>query len=141
MNINRRIGSLAVLLFAMTLSPYRFGGSWRSSMRRLMPVLALLLGLSASSTLVQAQAASYSGNITWLEVWKIGNVAFRLDAPNPPCNGQFVLNKSDPGFKNLYGALIAAQLAGKRVRVYTSSCIPAENYGGNYIEVSYLYYE
>ncbi len=100
-------------------------------------VAALLISSGAT---VQAQVPNwYAGSVTWLEVWKSGNVAFRLDAANPPCNGQFVINKSDPGFKNLYAALIAARLAERPITVYAAACVAAEGYGGNYASVEYLY--
>jgi hypothetical protein len=81
----------------------------------------------------------YSGQITWLEVWKTGNVAFRLSASGVPCNGPFILNKSDPGTKNQYALLVAAKLAGQSVTVYADACGAAETYGGNYAQVAYLY--
>ena len=91
-------------------------------------------------TVLKAQAPNwYVGNVTWIEVWKAGNVAFKLDVANPPCNGQYGLNKSDPGFKNLYAALIAARFADRPITVYAPSCVPAEGYGGSYASVEYLY--
>jgi hypothetical protein len=107
--------------------------------------LSLALGIAtlvAEAGLLQAQTTnSYvTGNISWLETWKSGNVAFTLTATTP-CNGQFILNKSDPGFKNQYTMLVAAKLADRPVRVYLGSCIAAEGGGGNYAEVVYLYYD
>lgn len=82
----------------------------------------------------------FTGEITWLEVWRNGNVAFRMPASVAvPCNGQFVLNKSDPGTKNQYATLVAAKLAGKTVTVYFDACGPAEGYGSSYAQVAYLY--
>ena len=109
--------------------------------RKATSAALLVVALSiASGAAVHAQVPNwYTGNVTWLEVWKTGNVAFKLDAANPPCNGQYVLNKSDPGFKNLYAALIAARLTDRPVTVYVPSCVPAEGYGGSYGSVEYLY--
>jgi hypothetical protein len=60
--------------------------------------LAALLGVLAT----QPALADYTGTITQLEVWITGNVAFTLGpSATPPCNGQFILNKSDAGTKNL----------------------------------------
>jgi hypothetical protein len=93
--------------------------------------------------MVQAQApAYYTGHITSIEVWKTGNVAFSMyvhGTAGIPCNGQLILNKSDPGFKNQYAAVVAAKLADKPVRVYVGTCVAAEGYGASYAEVSYLY--
>lgn len=107
--------------------------------------VSLLLGMAALGAIISAvhgqTPPNYTGNIVWLEVWKSGNVAFTLTASGVPCSGQFILNKSDDGFKNQYAALIAAKLADRPVRVYAGACIAATGGGGNYIEVVYLYYD
>jgi hypothetical protein len=66
-------------------------------------------------------------------------VALKLEAANSPCTSKFVINKSDPGFKNIYAALISARLADRLVTVYAARCIAAEGYGGNYSGFEYLY--
>lgn len=106
-------------------------GPWRS-----LPISMLLL----LSNVARGET-NHLGTITWMEVWRIGNVAFRLsDATSAStCNGQFILNVSDPGMKNQYAALLAAKKTGSSVRVLSGACRPAENYGGNYIGVDYLY--
>lgn len=97
-------------------------------------LIAALLSLSAS-----AHAVDITATVAMLEVWRNGNVAFTLSTPTTSCNGQFVLNASDPGTKNQYASLLAAKKTGGQVRVYTGACGPAENYGGNYNYVDYLY--
>ena len=88
----------------------------------------------------QAQAAYFTGQITMLEAWRTGNVAFMLSAPGVPCNGQFVLNKSDDGTKNLYAMLLTARATGREIKVYFTNCGPAEGAStSNYAQVNYLY--
>ena len=100
-------------------------------------VLAALIGIDLPAG---AQApAYYIGTITMLEAWRTGNVAFQLDVAGIPCNGQFIINKSDAGSKNFYATLLTAKATEKTVRVYFDSCGPAEGYGGNYAGVAYLY--
>jgi hypothetical protein len=87
-----------------------------------------------------ASAAEYTGTVAMLEVWSNGNVAFSLSVAAPTCNQQFVLNKSNPGTKNLYAALLAAKHTGRPIRVITeASCGPAEGYGGSYNLPIYVY--
>jgi hypothetical protein len=87
-----------------------------------------------------AWGASYTGNISLLEIWPNGNVAFKLATSVPTCNQQFVLNASQPGTKNLYAALLAAKISGKQIQVVdVGTCGPAEGYGGSYNLVAYLY--
>jgi hypothetical protein len=114
--------------------------SWRRETpmrRRSLFALFISAGL-LSGAFAQTINDSFTGNVLWIEVWKTGNVAFKLDVSNPPCNGQFVLNNLDPGLKNQYAALIAAKLSDRPIRVYVSSCIAAEGYGGSYASVDYL---
>jgi hypothetical protein len=103
------------------------------------PVVAatLLLG----STPAAAQSPAYfTGEVSMLEGWQTGNVAFTLFASGVPCNGQFILNKSDPGAKNLYAMLLTAKASGKTVTVYFTTCGVAEGYGStSYAQVGYLY--
>jgi len=109
--------------------------------RKILAALAAILGLTGAAA-ANAQAPTYyTGTIAWMEVWKSGNLAFALNGVTAPCNGQFIVNKSDPGFKNYYAALLAAKLTDRPVRLYFSGCIPAENYGGSYAEVAYMYYD
>jgi hypothetical protein len=84
-------------------------------------------------------AADITGTVAMLEVWRNGNVAFTLSAPISECNQQFILNVSSPGTKNMYAALLAAKKTGAPVRVYTGGCGLAEQYGGSYNIVEYLY--
>lgn len=100
-------------------------------------LLVAVVGCAVASL---AFAASHTGQVTTLEVWTSGNVAFTL-AGATPCNGQFILNVSSAGTKNQYAALLAAKQSGKPVRIYSGSCGPAEGYGGNYALVDYLYVE
>jgi hypothetical protein len=90
-----------------------------------------------------ALAADYTGTISQLTAWVTGNVDFKLaltSTGEPPCNGQFILNRSDPGTKNMYAALLAAKKTGTPVRVTSTACGPAENYnGGDYNLVTYIY--
>jgi hypothetical protein len=88
-----------------------------------------------------AQSATYTGLVEWLEVWSNGNVAFRLAGVTGTCTSHqtFVLNKSMPGTTNQYAALLAAKHAGKPIRIYSPGCAPAENYGNSYVQVDYLY--
>lgn len=98
-------------------------------------LMAALLSLSAT-----AYAIDITGTVAMLEVWRNGNVAFTLSTPTTSCNGQFVLNTSEPGTKNRYAALLAAKKTGSQVRVYSSGCVEAENYGAaQYNPVDYLY--
>jgi len=104
-----------------------------------------LLGSAIALTIgsvAQAQSASYNATIEIIEVWRNGNVAFRLNGVSGTCgsNNWMVLNKSWDGTKNMYAALIAAKLADRPVRVYSSGCAPAENYTPTpYVLVDYLY--
>ena len=95
------------------------------------------LGLCAASA-GQAQP-QYVGAVATLEVWNSGNVSFTLNTSVGTCNGQFVINRSDPGLKNQFAVLMIAKATGKSVRVYSSACIPAENYGSSYNNVLYIY--
>ena len=98
--------------------------------------LALLSSISANA------ASSFAGTVTWIEVWRNGNIAFRLsDATSTTtCNGQFILNASSPGTKNQYAALLASKKTGVPISVYSyAPCGPADNYGSSYIIVDYLY--
>jgi hypothetical protein len=109
-----------------------------STNRKGTPAVAwtlLLLALAAP-----AKAVEFTGVISMLEVWPSGNVAFTL-AGAAPCNGQFILNASAPGTKNMYAALLAAKHAVKPVRIYHSSCGVAEGGAPNYALVGYLYVE
>lgn len=107
---------------------------------RLSSVIGAFIAIAVFNVTARAQTPTwYAGDVTLLEIWRTGNVAFKIGGVTIPCNGQFVLNKSDPGTKNLYAGLVAAKLAGKSVTVYFDVCGPAEGYGGNYAQVAYLY--
>jgi len=106
-------------------------------MRGIMKGLGIALGMSVSAA---ALPANFSGAVTMLEVWPSGNVAFTLAVPGP-CNGQFIVNVSSMGAKNMYAALLASKEAGRTIRVSQTVCGPADGYGGNYAVVDYLYPE
>jgi hypothetical protein len=74
-----------------------------------------------------------------VEAWPSGNVAFRITTAGVPCNGQFILNRTAAGTRNLYALLLTAKATGRQVRVAQSTCGPADDYGGNYAIVNYLY--
>jgi hypothetical protein len=102
---------------------------------------AAIAALALCVAPAHAQAVSYTGQISMLEAWPLGNVAFTLNTPGVPCNGQFILNKSDAGTNRMFAILVAAKAAGTPVRVYFVTCGPAELAGGNYAQVAYLYME
>ena len=86
----------------------------------------------------------FTGTIDVLEIWKTGNVAFTLSPTVASfCGGQFVVNASAPGSRNLVATLIAAKSAGKPIRIVSyvdvSGCITADGYGGTYIDPNYIY--
>ncbi|MBC8025493.1 MAG: hypothetical protein H7Y89_05855, partial [Steroidobacteraceae bacterium] len=90
---------------------------------------ATIFGIAMFAGVMPAAAQappSYSGLITMLEGWRQGNVAFTLSATGVPCNGQFILNKSDAGTPKLFAILVAAKAAGTPVRAYFGGCGPAE---------------
>jgi hypothetical protein len=87
-----------------------------------------------------AQAANYIGPIDWIEVWPSGNVVFKLKNVTAPCNGQFLINNSMLGAKNLYAYLLTIKATGNTATVAHTTCGPADAYGGNYAVVDYLYY-
>jgi hypothetical protein len=103
-------------------------------------VVAALMALAIVAP-ANAQSATYTGLVEWLEVWTNGNVAFRLAGVTATCTSHqtFVLNKSASGTTNQYAALLAAKHAGKPIRIHSSGCAPAENYGNSYVQVDYLY--
>ena len=105
-------------------------GSKKKTMSRML-ALALLASLAHGATL--------TGTVAMLEVWRSGNVAFTVSGVSAPCNGQFILNASDPGFKNLYAAVLAAKKTNAQLMVATGGCGPADNYGSDYNIVTYLY--
>lgn len=84
-------------------------------------------------------AGDFTGTIGWMEVWRSGNVAFTLSPAIPSCNGQVILNLSDPGLKSMFATILAAKEAGHAVRIYTTDCGPAEGYGGSYNIPLYIY--
>lgn len=84
-------------------------------------------------------AAAVVGTVDQLELWRGGNVGFTLSTSVSACNGQFILNASTPGTRNLYTALLSAKLTGTRVDVRYTGCGAAEGYGGSYNLVDYLY--
>lgn len=69
--------------------------------RKAISLFVGVAALGASISTVHAQfSANYRGNIVWMEVWRLGNGAFRPSESDAACNGQFGLSKLDPGLKN-----------------------------------------
>ena len=102
----------------------------------------MLFGGAALVLAMQAQAASYTGTIIWIEVWPNGNVAFTVSGVTLPCTPQqFILNGSNPGTKNQYALLLTLKSQGKPVRISSSTCGPAEGYGANYALVDYMSFD
>lgn len=110
------------------------------SLRRRASVASIGLALAASLISGTASAASYIGEIDWIEVWPSGNIAFKLKNVNAPCNGQFLINASMPGAKNLYAYLLTIRATRDSATVAHTTCGPADGYGGSYAIVDYLYY-
>ena len=109
-----------------------------------MTMRAMLLCASLSVASIAHAYVTYSGTVNMLEVWKTGNVAFTLTpAVTAFCGGQFIVNVSAPGARNLIATLLAAKAAGKIVRVTSyvdgNGCIGADGYGGAYIDPTYVY--
>jgi hypothetical protein len=73
-----------------------------------------------------------------LEVWRSGDIEFKLDAAGVPCNERFVLNKFDPGTKDFYPMLLTAKSSERTVRAYFDVCGPAEGSGGNFALIQFL---
>jgi hypothetical protein len=108
--------------------------------KQFSPVGIALAAFATTLFAAQARAASYIGEILWIEVWPSGNIAFRLKDVAAPCNGQFIINNSMPGAKNLYAYLLTIKASGNTATVTNSVCGPAEGYGGSYAVVEYVYY-
>lgn len=111
----------------------------KSTIGRMALAAAVALGFAGQAN---AQTATYNGQVEMLEVWANGNVAFRLYGITSTCaaNLTFVLNKSSPGTPKIYAAVLAAKLAQREIRVWSSGCGPAENYGATpYVQIDYLY--
>src|SRR5262245_36006501 len=110
-----------------------------------MRKLQLFTTAAALLATTLASAANYTGTVTWVEVWRIGNVAFRLSDPASAAgcngNGTFILNATDAGAKNLYAALLAAKKTGTVISVSSGACVSADYTGGGnvYMIVDYLY--
>lgn len=100
----------------------------------------IFMALASTLFSAQAQAASYIGEIDWIEVWPSGNIAFKLKNVSTPCNGQFLINNSMAGAKNMYAYLLTIKTTGNTATVAHSTCGPADGYGGNYAVVEYLFY-
>lgn len=103
---------------------------WRVSLAS----VALVAALAAWP----AHADVFLGTVSMLEVWRNGNVAFTLNTSVGTCNQQFVINASAPGAKNQYAAVLSAKTTGRRIRVDTSGCGPADNYGSSYNIPEYI---
>jgi len=105
----------------------------------------LTSSLAQAQTVTVPQTLSYSGKVSWLEVWTTGNISFRLQGVSNTCapaNAHtFVVNRSAVGAKNVYAAILAAKLAGVSVTVWSSGCGPAETFGAQtlYVQVDYTY--
>jgi hypothetical protein len=111
------------------------------ALRTVLGTMAFCAAMLTVGTPAKADV-SYTGTIEVIEVWKLGNVAFRLNGASVTCanNNWMVINKSAAGAKNLYAALIASKLAGKAIRVSAYGCGPADDYGPTpYLVVDYLY--
>ena len=105
-------------------------------------ILGMVVALAVLSVgPADAQGQQFSGKVAMLEAWRQGNVAFTLATTGVPCNGQFILNKSDLGTKNMYAMLVAAKTTGATVRVYFEGCGSAEGTSTSYAQVAYLYLE
>jgi hypothetical protein len=106
---------------------------------------ALVSSVGQAQTVTVPQQLSYSGKVSWLEVWTTGNISFRLEGVSNTCapaNGHtFVINRSAVGAKNVYAAILAAKLTGVAVTAWSPGCGPAETYGGQtlYVQVDYTY--
>ena len=77
--------------------------TWFSGIRRQLGIALLL------ATVVQPAHAyvSFTGTINVLEIWKTGSGAFTLSPTVASfCGGQFVVNASAPGSRNLVATLI-----------------------------------
>jgi hypothetical protein len=110
------------------------------SVRRRARLASMTLAWVASLVSGMASAASYIGEIDWIEVWPSGNVAFKLKNVTAPCNGQFLINASMPGAKNLYAYLLTIKATKGSATVAHTTCGPADGYGASYAVVDYLYY-
>jgi hypothetical protein len=88
-----------------------------------------------------ANATSYSGTVSLLEVWPNGNIAFSLSGATLPCNGQAILNKSQDGTKNMYAALLAAKHTGKTVSIEVTGCGTADGYYPNVLYAIPLFFQ
>lgn len=90
---------------------------------KIRSILAITLSLAGAPAL----AFDYTGNISMLEVWKTGEVAFILTPAVGTCNGQFIINPTwGDAAKSLYAAVLAAKSKGAPIRVITGSCGPAD---------------
>ena len=104
---------------------------------KIRSVLAITLSLCGAPAL----ASDYTGNVSMLEVWRTGEVAFMLATTVGTCNGQFIINPSwgEPA-KSLYAAVLAAKSKGAPIKVITASCGPADGMpSASYNVPVYLY--
>jgi hypothetical protein len=107
----------------------------------LMAALTMVLGTGLFAISNSAIAAEHTGTVAMLELWPNGNVAFTLNGATLPCNGQLIVNGGSDGAKNMYAALLSAKMAGRQIRVVTTTCGPAAGYNPSvlYTLVDYLY--
>ena len=90
---------------------------------KIRSIVAVTLSLCGTPAL----AADYTGNVTMLEVWRTGEVAFTLETSVGTCNSQFIINPSwGDAAKSLYAAVLAAKSKGSPIRVITGSCGAAD---------------
>ena len=56
---------------------------------RITKYFAACVAVSSLMLSTSAFATYYTGNITMLETWTSGNVAFTINAPGVPCNARW----------------------------------------------------
>lgn len=107
-------------------------------MRRIL--LACIIISSFFFASATSVAAATEVAIEWIEVWANGNVAFKTTPTASTCNGQYIINQSSAGAKNMYATILSAKIAGKKVAISSASaCGAADNYGGSYNIPRYIY--
>jgi hypothetical protein len=104
---------------------------------KIRSIVAVTLSLCGAP----AFADDHTGNVTMLEVWRTGEVAFTLAANVTACNHQFIINPSwGDAAKSLYAAVLAAKSKGAPIRVIASSCAAADSMPSSSYNVPiYLY--
>ncbi len=127
MHTVRKATSVAAAINAVTVVGLEQCFTNITQEKKVLRLFIFLLMVMISSDLL---AGTVTGKVNMLEIWENGNVVFTLDTAVTACNGQFVLNFSSNGTKNIYSALLAAKMSEKSVRViYSDTCGLADNYG------------